>query len=645
MILVSATAAGCDFLSTEPAQEGEGGQNNTQDGQGGGAGSGKGKEAPMLAEMVERGELPPVEERLPDEPMVVEPVDRVGVYGGEWNTAMLGPADAWFAQRATGYENLVRWQPEVSSFSAEETIPNVVESWESNDEGTEYTFSLRQGVKWSDGEPFTADDVVFAQQDFYNNEELIPARLYEATAEKVDDYTVRFLFEEPDALFITRQLATPLALFLTSTPRHYMEQFHKEYNPDVQSLVEKEGASDWVTLFENKHNITQNSELPVINPWVIKTPVGEGNRVVLERNPYYWKVDPDGSQLPYIDRLILDVVSEEEIMITKTLNGEMDMHFRHFNVPRNKPVLAQNRDRGNYKFFDLLPSSMNTVILALNLAHQDATKREIYQNRDFRIGLSHAIDRQEIIDVVYQGQGEPWQAAPRPESPYHNEEFAKQYTEYSVEQANQALDRAGYTERGGNNIRLGPDGNPIVVTVEFTTEIVPEFPDVLELIQGFWREVGIEMNIKNENRSLFYERKAANQHDAGLWKGDGGLEVVLEPRWYFPHSGESIYAVPWAEWFSSNRESGQEPPEPARQQIELYYQLQEATDSNTKADIMGQILQIAQEQFWVMGINLPPSDYGIVKNNFHNVLGGMPDAYLYPTPGPTNPEQYFISDE
>jgi ABC-type transport system substrate-binding protein len=635
--LITASVAGCDALSTDPAQRGGNGGQNGSAGQ-----KAKGKEAPMLADRVKNGDLPPVEERLPSEPLVVEPTDRMGQYGGEWNSALLGAADTAWLVRTIGYENLTRWQPEVRAFSIDEVIPNIAESFESSDDGTEFTFKLRKGMKWSDGEPFSADDLVFAQNDVFLNKELFPDPPFEATAEKVDDNTVRFTFKEPESLFVHRQ-ATPSGELLVTLPRHYLEQFHKEFNPDVGQLVKKEDAADWVELFTLKSDIFQNTELPTLNPWVITTPLGEGSRVVAERNPYFWKTDPDGSQLPYIDRVVFDVVSDPEIMITKTLGGEMDMHVRHFNVPSNKPVIAENRDRGAYDFFDTLPSSMNTFMLALNLAHKDQTKRQIYQNKDFRIGLSHAINRQEIIDVVYQSQGEPWQGAPRPQSPFHNQELAKQYTEYDVDLANRSLDQAGY--KNSNGQRLGPDGKPIVVTVEFATALVPEWPDVLELIQRYWREVGIKLNIRQEDRTLFYERKEANEHDAAVWLGDGGLDVVLEPRWYFPFSTESNFAIPWATWFGSGGETGPEPPEAAKQQMELYNQINRTVDSDERAELMTRILQIAQEQFWVMGMNLTPPGYGIVKNNFHNVRQQMVDAYLYPTPGPTNPEQYFISGD
>ena len=633
--------AGCDLLSTEPRGE------DKKDGQGASGAGRKGREAPMLAEMVKNGELPTVEERLPEEPLVVEPVERIGQYGGEWNSTLLGPTDLAWLDRTIGYENLMRWTPDW-----EDVIPNVAESVEANEAGTEFTFRLRRGMRWSDGEPFTADDIVFTVEDVFNNEEITPAPDDNPpTAEKVDDYTVRITFEQPEGLFLLEQ-ASPLGSGWTNKPFHYLKRFHKKHNPDVEELAEEQGFDGWVELFGRKGGTIegtpynaeyQNPELPTLHAWMLTVPLGEGNRVVAERNPYYWKTDPDGSQLPYIDRMIYDVVNNEEVTITRTLNGNVDMIMRPINTLQNKPVFAQNRERGDYRFVDAAPADMNTIVIQFNLTHQDETKRGIFQNKDFRIGLSHAINREEIIDVVYQEQGEPWQAAPRPESPFHNEEFAKQYTEYSVEKANAALDKAGYTERGGNGIRLGPDGEPISFPVEVDTASAERI-DALELIRGYWREVGIDMNVKTRDGALIGARTAANEHDAVVGNGGGGLryDLVLRPNYYFPSSGPSRYAVPWAQWYETGGSEGQEPPEETRQQMELYDRLRTTTDEEKRIRLMREIIEIAKERFYCIGINLTPAEYLIVKNELRNVTDSVPDAYLYLTPAPTNPEQYFI---
>jgi peptide/nickel transport system substrate-binding protein len=603
------------------------------------------QEAPILEERVTAGELPPVAERLPENPMVVTPHDRIGQHGGTWRTALVGGGDNAWLIRVILYENLVRWDPEWT-----EIIPNVAESVEVSEDAREYTFSLREGMRWSDGEPFTADDIMFWWEDVYMNEELTPAApANPLTVERLDDYTVRFVFERPEGLFL-QNAAAPDGWMYTGYPRHYLEQFHVAYNPDgIDELIAAEGAVDWVELFQSKASWDarwENVDLPTLNPWVITAPYdGTTLRVVAERNPYYWKVDPEGNQLPYLDRIHYDIFEDAEVLLLRTLAGEIDMIARHINTVANRAVLFDNQERGDYRFFEAVPANMNTMIIAFNLTHKDPVKREIFQNKDFRVGLSHAINRQEIIDLVFIGQGEPWQAAPRPEAPLQNERLATQYLEYDPELANEHLDRAGYTERDAQGFRLDPDGQRITFAVEVIAALRPDWIDVLEVVQRYWQEVGIDMQIRTMDRSLFYTRKEANEHDANVWGGDGGMtDALLEPRWYFPFNHESLFAPAWAAHFNPGvlpNVAPEEPPAPTLRQMELYQELQ-ASPPERHEELMREILEIAAEEFYIVGISLPSPGYGIVRNNFHNVPESMPDAWLYPNPAPTNPEQYFI---
>ncbi len=610
------------------------------------------KEAPMLAEMVAAGELPPVEERLPAEPLVVAPYERIGVYGGAWHMGLRGGGDEAMLLRTVGYEGLVRWNVEWT-----EVVPNIAKSWDVNPEGTEYTFHLREGMKWSDGVPFTADDILFWYEDMILNTDITPAPPNwmvtggeVGVVEKIDDYTVKFTFKEPNGLFLQR-LSTPDGTAVVSFPRHWLEQFHIKYNPDnIDALVQEAGLESWRDLFILRGGSLydsgvrwQNPGLPTLHAWVTENPLGAAAvQVTLTRNPYYWKVDPEGNQYPYIDRLVYDVGEDVQALVLKALNGEIDMQDRHISGLENKAVFFDNMEAGGYRFFDTIPASMNTMIIALNLTHEDPVKREIFNNKDFRIGLSYAINRQEIIDVVFVGQGEPYQPAPRPTSPFYNEELAKQYTEYNVDLANEHLDKAGYTERDADGFRLGPDGKRISFVVE-TVTVQPTWVDSLELISGYWRAVGIDVQVTAEDRSIFYERKDANQHDAVVWGGDGGLDVILEPRWYFPFSNESGYAELWQYYYNGDPR-GEAPPEghPVWTQWELYDQLKATADADQQAELMKQILQISQEEFYAIGISLPAPGYGIVKNNFFNVPPSFPNAWLYPHPGPVNTFTFFI---
>ncbi len=611
-------------------------------------------EAPTLAALVEAGELPPVEERLPVDPLVISPVERIGDYGGEWRSAMVGGLDHIWMIRLMAYENLVRFTPDWSGVMA-----NVAASFSANAEATEFIFELRENLRWSDGAPFTADDVMFWYDDVLMNEDLtptVPTWLISGgeplTVEKVDDYTVRFAFTTPNGLFL-QNLASILGCAPTSYPRHYLEPFHINYAEDIDALIAESGASDWVELFQSKGGVEpcfwtntsfwQTTEIPTMHAWRLTTTYGGGTgRVVAERNPYYFKVDPEGNQLPYIDRMIFDQLEDSETLLLQVLNGDIDMMARHFNSTANRPIVFDNREQGDYYTYGIIGEGANMTALAINLTHLDPVKREIFQNKDFRIGLSHAINRQEIIDIVYLGQGEPRQIAPNPDSPFYDEEFAYQYTEYSVDLANEYLDKAGYSERDDEGYRLGADGERISIIVEAGDLFGRGWPDVLELIQGYWEAVGIDMGIRIIDRSLLVTRKINSEHDATIWGASGGLDVFLTPIWYFPSDPvESAYAPLWTKWYF-DPETGEEPPEIIQQQMRLFDQIKGTGDLELQSELMTELLAIARDQFYVIGINSITPGYGIAKNYFRNVPELSVGSWKFPWPAPIDTTLFFI---
>jgi peptide/nickel transport system substrate-binding protein len=557
---------------------------------------------------------------------------------------MLGPADISTLAQTIGYEEFMRWDLEWT-----EAIPNIAESIEASDDGTTYTIHLRKGMKWSDGEPYTTDDLMFWYEDVFLNEDLptaFPASMVvdgeNPTVEQVDDHTLRITFPSANSLFL-ENLAHISGETMVGAPKHYLEQFHETYNPEAQQLAEESGFADWQELFAARNGTWENSERPTLYPWILEFAVGEGERVVAKRNPYYWKVDPDGRQLPYLDEVVCDVIEDEAVMLLKAQNGELDMQVYHINTLPNKPVLAQSREAGDYHFVDLISGDMNTVMISMNLTHNDDTLREIFQNKEFRIGLSHAINRQEIIDTVFQQQGEPAQTAPRPESDYYDEEFTKQYTEYDVDLANQYLDQAGYDDRDGDNFRLGPDGNRIRFSVDLAGGYLNHI-DSMELVREYWREVGIDMQLSVMDRSLQNLRKDGNEHDVSVWDADAGLrDAVLNPKMVMPFNLGSRFAISWANWYAGG-EPQEEPPEAPKRQMELYDELAATVDPDERVELFREIVRISKEEFYAIGISLPMGNYGIVRNNFHNVPDNMFDAWMYVKPGPSNPEQYFIED-
>jgi len=562
---------------------------------------------------------------------------------------MRGGNDTALAVRSIGYEPLVRWDPEWSGG----VFPGVAASWEVNDEGTEYTFYLREGMKWSDGVPFTSDDLVFWWEDVATNTELNPsppawmvALDGVGTVEAIDEFTVKFSFPSPNGLLLQNLATGANGLDLTTYPRHYAEQFHADYNPDgIETLMEEAGYNTWVDLFAAKLNDWENADFPTLNAWVIKSPLTpDTTQVIAERNPYYWKVDPEGNQYPYIDRVVFSVGGDVETLVLNALNGEIDMQDRHIATNQNKSVFFDNMEAGDYGFYEVIPSSANTVVIQLNWTHLDPVKREIFQNKDFRAGLSHAINRQEIIDLVFVGQGIPYQPGIRPESQFYSEELATQFTEYDPDLANEYLDRV-LPDKDNDGFRLMPNGERMIIVMEVATARTDDI-DVMEQVGQHWAEVGIDMRLATIDRSLLYENFNANLQDANTWYGDAGLETILDPRYLFPFFvNASKYAPAWALWYRDpNNPIAEEPPAIVRQQMDLYDQLKATADPDEQAELFNQIIDIAIDQFYVIGISLPGNGYGLMRNNFHNVPQEIPGAWFYPNPGPTNTFQYYISE-
>lgn len=609
-------------------------------------------EAPMLTEQVEAGDLPPLEERLPvDEDQLVVETPEFGDFGGTYSGAVTSPNDNAWMRRLIAFEPTLRPSPDLT----EAGLPGTLKEVQANENGTEYTLYLREGLRWSDGELVTADDVMFAIEDVYFNDELYPdaPAILEVngepcTAERLDDYTVHLTFPGPKGDFIehaSRQAEDNGNLLYF--PKHYLEQYLPHLNEEAEAAASDAGYDDWTGYWETRLEWHNNPDRPTLNAWLVTSALNEGGTITAERNPYYWKVDAEGAQLPFLDYLNFEMVLDEEVLLLNAMNGELDFHARHFNQDANRPVLAEARDDGDFDFVTVGTTSMNHMVIALNLNHSDDELREIFNTKDFRIGLSYAIDRQEIIDTVYQRQGEPWQTAPRPDSEYYDEEFAKQYTEYDVHLANESLDAAGLTERDRDGFRLRPDGDRIRFNVDVSAGGTERI-EGMNLIVQYWEEVGIDAQVNTIERSLFYDRKtaAANEHDANVWGGDGGLRVeMLDTRWWFPSTSESNFAPRWAYWYETRGEGefAEEPPEAPSQQMELMRQILADPDTETQEAHFREILNIAKEEFYTIGVTLPGDEYGIAKNDVGNIVDYV-NTSQYDSPGHVNPPTWYFDE-
>ena len=605
--------------------------------------------------MLDGKSLPPVVERLPDSPEVVTPLESVGRYGGTIRRFLSGSNDHNSILRFAMPQGLTRWKPDFS-----EVIPNVAESWDISDDSSEFTFHLRKGMKWSDGHPFTADDIMFFVDDLLHNEDFYPnppARFVVAgeamTAEKVDDHTVTLKFAAPYGTFLT-ELATPLAQEPVLWAKHYCQQFHPKYNSDVNAMVDAtEAVEDWPSLFRlncgevEAPNRWSNAERPTLDPWTV---TGEGysagsTQVIMERNPYFWQVDTAGNQLPYVDTLQWGVSQDSQAILLEAIAGNVDMQARRISSPANKPVLSENAERAGYRLYERRASNSNIMAIHFNHTHKDPVMREVLRNKDVRIALSLGIDREEIIDIVWQGQGEPWQIGPSKSHVLYNEQLGTQHTEYDPDRANELLDAAGFSERNGDGIRLLPNGEPFHFNVNYTGVEQPAWGDALEIIREQWTELGVGLSATSVERSIYYSRGEANEHDFMVWGAPGGLDPTLSPRDVLAvHPQASWFAIPWTRWYLSGGTEGEEPSESMKRRLELYDQFKAEADQAKALDIFREIHQIAADEFEIIGVSTAPNQYGVVNAKLRNVPDSLPGAWMYPDPGPTLPQTYFYAE-
>lgn len=609
-------------------------------------------EAPQLAGLVKEGKLPPLADRLPQNPLVIKPHEKIGTYGGTLRRGLRGSSDHNGILRMVGNQGLVRWNME---FTAVES--NLAERWEVNADATQFIFYLLKGAKWSDGQPFTADDVVFAIEDCVKNTELYsatPAQLSVAgkavVVTKVDDYTVKFTFAAPNALYL-ENLATPLGQHPTLFAKHYCSKFLPKYNSGLDAEVKAAGVSSWTELFRAKCGDIEipsrwsNPEKPTMDPWVVKEPYSGGaTRVVMTRNPYFWQVDTEGNQLPYIDEINFGISQDVESLMLNVISGKIDIQERHISQLANKPTLSQNKEKGGYRLMTLIPSASQQCQIYLNITHKDPAMRAMFADKSFRKALSYGINRPEIIDIVYFGQSEPFQAGPRPGHAWYNEKLAKQATEFNQDEANALLDKAGYDKKNGNGIRLRPDGQPVFFAIDVIPTLYPDLVDALELVKANWAQIGIDVKVNTIERALYYTRGDDNAHDAAVWPGPGGLDPMLDPRDFFAfHPQGSRYGIPWTLWYTSNGARGEEPPESQKIRMKLFDEARSTADLDKRGAIMKQIFDIAADEFETIGLCLAVGGFGIIRNNLRNVPETEPDSWSWPNPGPALPQQFTFT--
>jgi peptide/nickel transport system substrate-binding protein len=609
-------------------------------------------EVPELKPMVDAKTLPPVDQRLPRTPEIIQPYRQIGQYGGDIRLAMLGDGDYNTILRTVGVQGLTRWTIDFKG-----VVPNVAESITANADHTEYTFKLREGMKWSDGQPFTVDDVMFYVQDLLPNKAFFktPPGVFVIKHQvmqgiKIDDTTFVLKFAAPYPTFLEK-LASPQGQGPVLYAKHYCGQFHPKYATHLNELLRQSRANSWADLMRNKCGDIEiaarwgSTERPTLDPWVISQPyTGSATQVTLRRNPYFWQVDPAGNQLPYTDNLRFSVLGNEQTILLAAMNGRLDLQTRHIEAISNMPLLAEFAKKGGYKVMQMEDTTANAAGLSINQTTRNLPLRKLIGTPGFTEALSLATNRDEINQIVFLGQGRPAQIGPLPENRFYNAQLSTQFIQHDPAQANRILDGLGLTRRDGDGFRVYPGTHDRITMYAIASLAKPWLIEVLELIRRQWAAVGINVVIQSSERSLFYDRAQENNYDMSIDAIVGGLDPTQDMRAIISvHQLDSRQSIPWAKWYASGGKQGMEPSENMRERMKLLAQWTVEPDPQ-KADAMfRQILTLSAQAFEVIGTVTPPPLLGLHNVKLMNVFDTMPSGWSYATPGGSLPQQYYFA--
>ncbi len=606
-------------------------------------------ESPAFAAQVAAGALPPLEQRLPGEPLILLPYHTCGHYGGVLRGLSLGPNSGGSEVLSWRQVNLVRLSDDLQTI-----VPNVARAWKWGKNQRSLTVHLRKGHRWSDGHPFTADDVVFFFDDIVRHPAIHkkPPSGWTAggepvMAKRVDETTVRFEFAAPFPAFLT-YLATSGSYFAPYAPKHVLAPLHIRHNPDADKEAMAAGHEDWVSRFRlywNKwkdelYDTEESLKVPTLDSHVLAAAPTEKERRFVS-NPYYFKVDTSGQQLPYIE-IHHERFVPKELFVLEIISGKVDQKAQNLGFGAYRQ-LKDNEDKGGYVL--QLPTGGGGIYLSFNQTHKDPIKRKVFSNPRFLAAMSVAVDRQAINLFRVQGFAEISQGLPEKTS-FVTEAHRKHNTEFDPERANRLLDEIGL-ERGSSGTRLLPDGRPLVIDWAFSRQFAgtPELP---QKIADNWVDVGVEVNLSEITTDESRERAWANEMDINMeWDVPFEPNLIGDPYLFVPPYSNlgPLFGVPWKNWMDSDGAEGEAPPDWVKRLYALAEELRTVQPGSARYREIGtEMVQINLEHMTIIGVlGLAPSPT-VVSKRLKNVTEWTINHYNYARTYPFRPDQWFFAE-
>ena len=586
-------------------------------------------ETPMFEAAVAAGKLPPVKKRLPEEPFLLKTGQQgfqPGKHGGSLKLLMGRKKDT--RQLVVyGYARLVGYDKNFNF------VPDILKKFEVK-YGRIFTLHLRKGHRWSDGHPFTSEDFRYYFEDVATNKKIANESLPQVMLvegkpplfEVLDKHTVRYTWHKPNP-FILPKLAGARPIYLYR-PAHYLKKFHIKYTPlqTLELLAKKAKKRNWVALHyivgQQYKNV--NPELPSLQPWVLVTKP-PAKRFTFLRNPYYHRADMNGRQLPYINDVKVNVTSSKLIPI-KAGSGETDLQSRGLNFT-NYTLLKKSEKKFGYSTKLWRTAKGARWAIYPNLNFRDMEWRKLFRNVNFRRALSIAIDRHEINQVFYYGLARETNNSVLRESPLFDEKFANRWSQFDLKAANQMLDGLGLVKRNSKGFRMLPNGQPMELTVVFSTE-EDEPSDILELVSDTWRKIGIKVLSKPLHREVMRNRIFSGNVQMSIWSGleNGIPNASSSPAELAPTSQQQLQWPMWGQFLETGGKSGQAIDMEVPQKLfELKDAWREARSEGDRIKIWNEMLDTYTSNVFSIGIIASVPQVVLVNNSLQNV----PDKAIY----------------